>query len=154
MSWHTPERKTEQALLDYLSAVEGNEFAGVQFLTRFSNAEKTEPRIEIVVEKARPDISDAQIHTGNWVCEATMKVISHYESEVDAETHDEIVGQLLDKLLISDAGADAAAEQINATQTDENFTCFDVRIGDRTNSVDEHSVITEQSIEIDMKPSR
>ena len=154
MSWHTPERKTEQALLRYLQTAEGSEFDGVQWHTRFCNKIKTEPRIEIICEACEPDINEAEMHTGNWTCSVEITVVSHYEEGVDATAHDEIAGQIADKLFITDAGSDALASEINKTQGDEDFKAQWYLLKTRTNTIQEHSVVTVQELEITMRPSQ
>ena len=149
MPWQTPERKTEQALKLYMETILGYELDGVQIVTRFSNAELTEPRIEIVAERCTPYPEDAQYYTGSWMVSGEIRVISHYEKSVDAEAHDNILGNILDNLLILDEnGNDAAATQINATQNESNFTVQLVNLGERTNEVNDHSLVSVQGFEM------
>ena len=146
MPWHTPERKSEQALKLYLETVLGYEISGVQVATRFSNVPLTEPRIEIVVEKCSPHPEDAQYYTGSWTVSGTIKVVSHYETSVDAEAHDNILGVILDNLIIVDEnGNDAAVSEINATQNEEAFTVQLFNLGERTNDIEDHSLVSVQS---------
>lgn len=156
MSWHTPERKTEQALKLYFQTVLGYELDGVQIATRFSNTDLTEPRIDIFCESASPYPSEAEVHTGNWLVTVKIEVVSHYASGTDAVSHDEICGHLLDKLIMIDdvTGADVTVDQINATQFEEEFTIQFLEIKDRTNRIEEHSLVTEQEIEMIISPSR
>ena len=154
MPWHTPERKTEQALKLYFESVLGYELSGVQICTRFGNLEKTEPRIEIACESCEPYPAGVQVHTGTWLVNAKITVYSHFQKDVDAEAHDNIIGSLLDNLLVSDEnGNDAAAAEINATQNESAFTVQEIEIKGRTNRVEEHSIVTEQELELIINPS-
>lgn len=154
MPWHTPERKTEQALKTYFDTVLGYELAGVQIATRFSNTNLTEPRIEIYCTDCQPWEEEPAAYTGNWKLNVTLKVVSHYDGDqADAEAHDNIIGNLLDKLLITDGGADAAASEINATQFEADINIQLVDIGTRTNLVEEHSLVTEQELVVYIQPS-
>ena len=154
MPWHTPERKAEQALKTYFDTVLGYELTGVQIATRFSNLELTEPRIEIYCSECEPWDIDASPYSGNWKCNISLKVVSHYEPSVDASAHDEIVGNLLDKILcVDEDGNEATASEINATQFESDLTVLAVDVGLRTNSTNEHSLITEQELVLYVKPS-
>jgi hypothetical protein len=155
-SWHTPERKVEQALKTYLQTVAGTEFDGVQIVTRFSNLALTEPRIEIVCEELAPwpDVEELEHDTGNWRCSVNISVVSHYDKDVDAEAHDELAGQVMDKLIISDGSSDALTAEIGKTQIDSDITIFDVWRGERKNSVEGHTLKTEQSMVLLMAPSK
>jgi hypothetical protein len=84
----------------------------------------------------------------------SIKCISHYERGVDAAAHDDIMGAVLDKLLVTDGTSDALTAEINATSTGEDFTVQDVVLKDRTNSIQEHSLVTEQKLEMYIIPSR
>lgn len=154
MSWHTPERKTEQALKLYLQTVLDYEIEGVQIVTRFGNAVMTEPRIEIFCPSCLPWPANIAPYSGNWQVECTIKVVSHYDSGVDAEAHDELVGNLMDVFLITDGTNDAATAEINATQLESDLTVIQVNIGERSCTVEEHSIITEQKLELYIQPSR
>jgi len=155
MPWNTPERKAEQALKQYFETVLGYELQGVQIATRFSNTELTEPRIEIYCEAAEPWEDLANGYTGNWKLTTQVKVVSHYATGADAVAHDEIMGNLLDNLMLVDAttGESALASEINKTLFEADLTMIIVNITARTNSVDEHSLITEQELELYVKPS-
>lgn len=155
-SWHTPERKVEQALKTYLQTVAGTEFDGVQIVTRFSNLALTEPRIEIVCEDLAPwpTVEDSQSDTGNWQCTVNISVLSHYEKDVDATAHDELAGQVMDKLILTDGTSDALADEIEKTQVDADITIFDAWRGERKNSVEGHTLKTEQSMVLLMAPSK
>ena len=156
MPWHTPERKAEQALKLYFETVLGYELDGVQIATRFSNVALTEPRIELYCELAEPWEEDVNPYSGNWKLTLQMKVVSHYdESGTDATAHDNIVGNLLDKLMLKDetTGEDATASEINATQFEADLTMLAVDVGARTNEIDEHSLVTQQELMLYVKPS-
>ena len=155
MPWHTPERKCEQALKTYLETVLSYEIAGVQIATRFSNADLTEPRIEIFCGSCQPWEEATTPYTGNWMCEVTLRVVSHYAPGVDAVTHDNYVGELLDKFLLRDdvTGAEAATTEINATLYDVDLELIQLDVGARTNTTDEHSLVTEQELVLYVKPS-
>jgi len=156
MPYHTPERKTEQALKAYFAILLEYELQDWQVTTRFSNTELTEPRIEIYCPECEPWEEDANAYTGNWAVTCNIKVVSHYESGVDATAHDIVSGNLLDSLMLADAttGESATAAEINLTQLEEDLTVLLVDIGTRTNSVEEHSLITEQELVLYVKPSR
>ena len=155
MSWHTPERKTEQALQLFFATVLGYELTGVQIATRFSNTELTEPRLEIACETCTPYPEGMQVDTGNWLMGVRISVHSHYESGTDAEAHDEIIGNLLDVLLTADSdGNNNTVAQINLTQGENDFTVQELEVKERSNRVEEHSLITEQEIEMIISPSR
>jgi len=154
MPWHTPERKTEQALKLYFQAVTGWELDGVQIATRFSNAALTEPRIEIVAESCQPWEGDVQYYTGNWSVNVKISVHTHYEKNVDAEAHDNLVGSLLDVLLVGDGASDKLVEEINKTQVDSDFTAQLIDIGARSNMVEDHTMKTEQELVVMMSPSK
>jgi len=155
MPYHTPERKTEQALKNYFAAVLGYELQGVQISTRFSNTELTEPRIEIISPACRPWSEEAGPFTGNWAVDCTLKVVTHYASGTDDSTHDDYVGYLLDNLMVVDSNGDeATAAEINATQFEADFTVIVVDIGERTNTIEEHSLVTEQELVLYIQPSR
>ena len=154
MPWHTPERKTEQALKTYFQAVLGYELEGVQFATRFSNSDLTEPRVEIYSSACRPWSEEISPYSGNWAVDITLKVVSHYDGDnVDAEAHDRIVGNLLDQILITDDGEEAAAKEINATQFESDLQVILVDVGERTNITEDHSLVTEQALVLYIKPS-
>ena len=155
MSWHTPERKTEAAMQLYFATVLGYELTGVQIATRFSNDELTEPRIEIVCENCVPYPEGMQVDTGNWLMTVRVSVYSHYETSVDAEAHDEIIGNLLDVLLVGDSdGNNTTVAQINLTQGESDFTVQELEVKERSNRVEDHSLITEQELEMIISPSR
>jgi len=155
MSWNTPERKVENALRIYFATVLGYELNGVQVITRFSNAEKTEPRLEIFCESCEPYPEDVEVQTGDWLISCKLKIVSHYESGIDAVAHDEIAGSLLDTLLIADEnGANNAYSEINNTQLEEDVYVMGLWIKERVNNVEEHSLITEQAIELIVMVSR
>ena len=151
MSVHTPERKIEQALKRYLETVAGTEFAGVLFVTRFNNLVLTEPRIEIVCAYCNdwPENSSVESDSGDWQCEVSITVKSRYEKDVDAVAHDEIAGQVADKIITPTLVAD-----IMATQTDEDITVFDAWRGGRSNSIDGKSLKTEQKLTVFIAPSK
>jgi len=154
MPWHTPERKAEQALKLYFQTVLGYELTGVQFTTRFSNAVLTEPRVEIYCTDCEPWEMEGSPYTGNWKLTITLKIVSHYAEAVDAEAHDNIVGNLLDQLLIVDEnGNESASAEINATQNEADLTVLLVDVGTRSNAVEEHSLVTEQELVLYVKPS-
>ena len=153
---HTPERKTEQALKLYFATILGYELQGWQVTTRFSNTELTEPRIEIFCPDCEPWEDLTSAYTGNWAVTCMIKLVSHYDSGVDAEAHDVVSGNLLDSMMLADAttGASAFAQEINLTQLESDLTVLEVDIKTRTNSVEEHSLITEQELVLYVKPSR
>jgi hypothetical protein len=156
MPYHTPERKCEQALKLYFATILEYELQGWQVVTRFGNEVKTEPRIEIYCPDAEPWEEEANAYTGNWAVTCMIKMVSHYEEGVDAEAHDIVSGNLLDSLMLADTttGASAAAAQINLTQFEADLTVLLVDIKTRTNSIEEHSLITEQELVLYVKPSR
>jgi hypothetical protein len=149
MPYHTPERKTEQALKNYFPQVLGYEIGGVQFVTRFCNAVLTEPRVEIAATDVSPFLTTSDVQTGLWNVTLTIKVVTHYEKEVDAVEHDNLVGNLVDKLLIIDAnGQDALENEINGAQLEEYFYVFKATLTSRRNNVEDHSIVTEQDVEM------
>ena len=155
MPYHTPERKTEQALKLYFETVLGYELEDVQITTRFSNTEMTEPRIEIYCPACRPWDEVSSPYSGNWAVDCVLKVVTHYEPSVDDEAHDNIAGNLLDNLMVVDGdGNEATASEINATQDESDFTVIVVDIGERTNEVEEHSLVTQQALTLYIQPSR
>lgn len=145
MAWHTPERKAEQALQRYLQSIAGTEFDGVQFVTRFSNKTKAEPRIEITCEDCEATLADHKPDPGIWDCRIKVTIVSHYALDIDAVTHDELAGQVADKLILDENVTTLAAE-IMKTQDDEDFNVFQTRRGNRTNRIEEHSLVTEQEL--------
>jgi hypothetical protein len=153
-SWHTPERKTEQAFKVYLETLLADDIQGVQVATRFSNVALSEPRIEIVADRVIPTEQDAEYYTGNWSVSLALKVITHYESGVDAVTHDDLMGKILDVLMVSESGQDVLVDQLNQTQDDTDFTAQQIDIGQRTNSIDGHSLVTVQELTVMMAPSK
>ena len=156
MPYHTPERKCEQALKLYFQTILGYELQGWQVVTRFGNEDLTEPRIEIYCPDCEPWEDEVSAYTGNWAVTCMIKMVSHYEKGVDAVAHDLVSGSLLDSLMLADTdnGENATAAEINLTQLEEDLTVLLVEIKTRTNSVDEHSLITEQELVLYVKPSR
>lgn len=156
MSWHTPERKAEQAFEAWLKTVEDSVLSRCNIRTRFSNAVKTLPSIDIVCDTAKPDIVSAQVFTGNWICSIEFTVISHYERGVDAEAHDEYVGLLTDLLMQVDesSGDEAVSGYLNGVATDADITAYLWTPGERTNSVEEKTLVTKIRGELWMKPSK
>ena len=156
MPWHTPERKTEQALKRYFETVLGFELEGVQLATRFSNVKLTEPRVDIVARGVEPEIELGEYQTGNWVVAVMLRVVSHYERDVDAENHDEILGNIVDKLIMitdDEPRQDATADEINKTLDENYLTVRQVDVMGRTTETAEQQIITEQAVEITIIPS-
>ena len=156
MPWHTIERKVEDALKTYFQTVLTYEIADAQFVTRFSNEDLTEPRIEIYCPACRPFNEEVGPYSGNWEVDCIIKVVSHYDqSGTEAEAHDNIMGNLVDKILVvDDNGNEAFASQVNATLFDVDLQVIQLmRLGERTNSIEEHSLVTEQELSVLVMPS-
>ena len=140
-----PERVTEQAMLAFLTA---KAITGLQLVTRFDMTAESLPSLKIAVETCRPDYGDdIQAQTGNWWCSCTLTLKSHAQDTTAAE-HDALMGAVLYAVY-----TDTIVSDLNSASGTDEFTAFDVRIGDRTNRVDDNHFYTEQTVDVYMMPS-
>ena len=139
---HLPERKTEQAFVK-LAEVYAAGISGLTIATRFSNTVLVEPAVLISCERCEPYIKG----TGNWNVEVKFAIQSHYAKGTDSTAHDNYVAAVSDMLMMDGIVAALNAVGIAA------FTALHWTPGVRTNTVEEHSIITELEGILKMMPS-
>lgn len=132
---HTPERNIEQILDGYITA--HGVPSGYTVYTRFSNAKRVEPLIEILCKTAEQADKG---QSGNYWCGIELKIRTHYEPGTDATAHDAAVGAVADMFLREPIALLADIATTNTTITG-HIICIDPE-QPRSNEIEDHSNTT------------
>ena len=148
MSYHLPERKTEQAFKAYFGAI-----TGLEVRTRFSGAEKSLPELVIMCPSCEPsetiEVSGA-ILPAEWSCGMRFVIRSRYikGDQAEGEAHDTFVGAVSD--MIADATIIAGLNQFSAMF---DFQAVRWEVGARENRINDKDLETELNGTLWMVPS-
>lgn len=95
MTYHSIERKVEQAFKAYFGAL-----AGFAVRTRFSGKTKALPSLGIVCDECEPAIRGESNEVLQWACSVKLSITTQYikADEQEGADHDAKVGQIADRL--------------------------------------------------------
>ena len=152
MSYHLPERKTEQAFKAYFGAI-----TGLAVRTRFSGAEKSLPELVIICDECGPAIRNEDNSVAEWACDVKFTIRTRYirDDEAEGDAHDLLVGLVSDMIADSSiANLDAyPTGGLNAFQTMFDFKAVLWKPGTRKSRVSDKDLETELSGTLWLVPS-
>lgn len=135
MSYHSPERKSEQAFKAYFGAI-----TGLAVRTRFSGAVKELPELCIICNECDPSIRFEDNSVAEWACNLKFEIRTRYikQDMAEGDAHDVIVGAIAD--MIADSTIIAGLNQFSELI---DFKAIMWKPGRRTNRVDDKDYVTE-----------
>lgn len=148
MPYHTPDAKSELAFKRLFETYSDQELAGLQILQRGSVEQKQTESISIICDKATPEGTDWENFTGNYDCELTFTLSTHYK-ENDITVHDNYLGVVCDLIFDNDLKT-----TLNEVMLEEQFTAFTWTPGERTNRIEGSMFVSEQKGVLYMAPSK
>lgn len=152
-------RKAEDAIYNLVLARCGLNLSAFNAANIFRGLQGTElatPRIEIICESAKPELSaELDIFTGNWHCAITIALITNYGDHTRAQ-REAMAAELFDIVLVDDL-----ADALNNIVSVPDFTVFGGGSGkgetftpDEVRSmVEEHEYKQELSGQLYCRPS-
>jgi hypothetical protein len=145
MSYHLPERKSEQAFRAYFGVI-----TGLAVRTRFSGAEKSLPELVIICDECGPAVRGESQEVLEWACDLKFTIRSRYikDDQATGEAHDTFVGAIGD--MIADATIITGLNQFSALL---EFQAVLWKPGTRKSKVTEHDLETELSGTLWLVPS-
>ena len=130
-AYHTPDRKIEEAVADYIAQEGQDSLRGWSGMTRLNFSRKVYPQWCVVCRDLRDAFPQTIEPTGNWECEVEISIKSIIK-RTTGEQHDSAAGFITDLMLRSDLIA-----KLNDVATDSEIRFLRGRVNGRTNDVDD-----------------